>query len=46
MHGCRARGDGIGKRYCGSVDAQHLLEDPDALVQGIRVLHVRYQVRR
>jgi dihydrofolate reductase len=36
---------GSGKRYFGSVDAQHLLEDPD-VVQGNRVLHLRYQVRR
>ena len=37
---------GSGKRYFGSVDAQHLLEDPDVVVQGDRVLHVRYRVRR
>jgi dihydrofolate reductase len=37
---------GSGKRYFGSVDAQHLLEDADAVVQGTRVLHVRYRVRR
>jgi dihydrofolate reductase len=37
---------GSGKRYFGSVDAQHLLEDPDAVVQGKRVLHLRYRVRR
>ncbi|MGI9821711.1 dihydrofolate reductase family protein [Agromyces sp. Marseille-Q5079] len=37
---------GSGKRYFGSVDAQHLLEDPDVVVQGDRVLHLRYQVRR
>jgi dihydrofolate reductase len=37
---------GAGKRYFGSVDAQHLLEDPDQVVQGERVLHVRYRVRR
>jgi hypothetical protein len=36
---------GSGKRYFGPVDAQHLLEDPD-VVQGDRVLHLRYQVRR
>lgn len=36
---------GSGKRYFGSVTAQHLLENPDA-VQGDRVLHLRYQVRR
>ena len=36
---------GSGKRYFGSVTAQHLLENPD-VVQGDRVLHLRYQVRR
>jgi dihydrofolate reductase len=37
---------GSGKRYFGFVDAQHLLEDPDVVVQGNRVLHLRYRVRR
>lgn len=37
---------GSGKRYFGGVDAQHLLEDPDVAVQGNRVLHLRYPVRR
>lgn len=37
---------GSGKRYFGSVDVQHLLEDPDVVVQGNRVLHLRYRVRR
>ncbi|MFI9776054.1 dihydrofolate reductase family protein [Streptomyces sp. NPDC051956] len=37
---------GSGKRYFGSVDAQHLLEDPHVVVQGDRVLHLLYQVRR
>ena len=37
---------GSGKRYFGSVDAQHLLEDPDVVTQGNRVLHLRYRVRR
>jgi dihydrofolate reductase len=37
---------GSGKRYFGSVVAEHLLEDPDVVIQGNRVLHVRYQVRR
>jgi hypothetical protein len=36
---------GSGKRYFGSVDA-HLLEDPDVVVQGNRVLPVRCRVRR
>ena len=37
---------GSGKRYFGSVDSQHLLEDPDVVVEGDRVLHLRYRVRR
>ncbi|WP_345496213.1 dihydrofolate reductase family protein [Nocardia callitridis] len=37
---------GSGKRYFGSVDTHHLLEDPDVVVQGNRVLHLRYRVRR
>ena len=37
---------GSGKRYFGSVHAQHLLEDPDVVIQGNRVLHLRYRVRR
>src|SRR6185503_19189355 len=37
---------GSGKRYFGTVEAQQLLEDPDVVIQGTRVLHVRYQVRR
>jgi dihydrofolate reductase len=37
---------GSGKRYFGSVDALHLLEDAHAVVQGNRVLHLRYRVRR
>lgn len=37
---------GAGKRYFGSVDAQHLLADPDVVIQGDRVLHLRYRVRR
>jgi dihydrofolate reductase len=37
---------GSGKRYFGPVDAQHLLEDPHTVVQGDRVLHLRYRVRR
>ncbi|MGH3315375.1 MAG: dihydrofolate reductase family protein [Nocardioidaceae bacterium] len=36
---------GSGKRYFGSVDAQHLLEDPHVVIQGDRVLHLRYRVR-
>jgi dihydrofolate reductase len=37
---------GSGKRYFGAVDAPHLLEDPDVVIQGTRVLHLRYRVRR
>jgi dihydrofolate reductase len=37
---------GSGKRYFGSVDGQHLLEDPDVVIRGDRVLHLRYRVRR
>jgi dihydrofolate reductase len=37
---------GSGKRFFGAVDAQHLLEDPDTVIQGTRVLHLRYRVRR
>ncbi len=37
---------GSGKKYFGPVSAQHLLEDPDVVIQGDRVLHLRYQVRR
>ena len=37
---------GSGKRYFGPVRAQHLLEDPDVVIQGNRVLHLRYRVRR
>jgi hypothetical protein len=37
---------GSGKRYFGSVDSQHLLEDSDVVVQANRVLHLRYRVRR
>jgi dihydrofolate reductase len=37
---------GAGKRYFGSVDAQHLLEDPELVIQGDRVLHLRFRVRR
>jgi hypothetical protein len=37
---------GLAERYFGSVHAQHLLEDPDVVMQGNRVLHLRYRVRR
>ncbi|GAA1582993.1 dihydrofolate reductase family protein [Kribbella hippodromi] len=35
---------GTGKRYFGSVAAQHLLQDP-ITIQGTRVLHLRYELR-
>lgn len=37
---------GSGKRYFGPVDGQHLLEDPEEVIQGNRLLHLRYRVRR
>ena len=37
---------GSGKRYVGGVDRQHLLEDPDMVIRGDRVPHLRYRVRR
>ena len=37
---------GSGKKYFGPVDGQHLLEDPDVVIQGDRVLHLRFRVRR
>jgi dihydrofolate reductase len=36
---------GSGKRYFGHVEGQHLLGDPDVVLQGDRVLHLRYPVR-
>ena len=36
---------GAGRRYFGSVDAQHLLENPDVVIRGDRVLHLCYPVR-
>ncbi|GAA3628628.1 dihydrofolate reductase family protein [Microlunatus ginsengisoli] len=37
---------GTGKRYFGGIDGQHLLDDPDVVIQGSRVLHLRFPVRR
>lgn len=37
---------GSGKRFFGSVDGQHLLDDAVKVVRGRRVLHLRYPVRR
>jgi dihydrofolate reductase len=36
---------GSGKRYFGSIDGQHLLEDPHVVIEGDRVLHLRFKVR-
>ena len=36
---------GSGKRYFGSIEGQHLLEDPHVVIQGDRVLHLRFRVR-
>jgi dihydrofolate reductase len=37
---------GSGKRFFGRVEGHRMLEDPDVVLQGDRVLHVRYPVRR
>jgi dihydrofolate reductase len=37
---------GTGKRYFGRLSHQVLLENPDQVVQGDRVLHLRFRVRR
>jgi dihydrofolate reductase len=37
---------GTGKRFFGPLTTQVLLEDPDEVVQGDRVLHLRFRVRR
>lgn len=37
---------GEGRRFFGSAREQHLLEDPDVVIRGDRVLHLRYRVRR
>ena len=36
---------GSGKRYFGPLDAHRLLDDPHVVIQGDRVLHLRYRVR-
>lgn len=36
---------GTGKRYFGSAAGQQLLDDPDTVIQGERVLHLRYKTR-
>jgi dihydrofolate reductase len=37
---------GSGKRYFGTLDAQLVLEDPNVVIQGDRVLHLKFKVRR
>ncbi len=37
---------GSGKRYFGSIERQRLLDDPHVVIQGERVLHLRFKVRR
>ncbi|MCK2215564.1 dihydrofolate reductase family protein [Actinomadura sp. ATCC 31491] len=37
---------GAGKRYFGSVEGRLLLEDPHVVIQGERVMHLRYKVAR
>ena len=37
---------GEGKRFLGSLTDEIVLDDPHAVVQGERVLHLRYAVRR
>ncbi|AYF74824.1 dihydrofolate reductase [Nocardia yunnanensis] len=37
---------GSGKRFFGDIDTQHLLEDPHVVIQGERVLHLKYKVRK
>jgi hypothetical protein len=41
-----ARRVGSGKRYFGSITGQQPLDDPHVIVQGERVLHLRFKVRR
>ncbi|WP_439681195.1 dihydrofolate reductase family protein [Embleya sp. MST-111070] len=35
---------GSGVRYFGGIDGQHLLEDPHVVIQGDRVLHLKFKV--
>ncbi|MFD7677775.1 dihydrofolate reductase family protein [Streptomyces sp. NPDC060187] len=37
---------GSGRRFFGGIDGQHLLEDPHVVIQGDRVLHLQFTVRR
>jgi dihydrofolate reductase len=36
---------GSGRRFFGELSSQQILEDPDPLIQGSRVLHLRYRVQ-
>ncbi|MCM2416177.1 dihydrofolate reductase family protein [Streptomyces sp. RKAG290] len=37
---------GSGKRFFGDIEGQHLLEDAHVVIQGDRVLHLKFRVRR
>ncbi|MEV6719570.1 dihydrofolate reductase family protein [Streptomyces xanthochromogenes] len=37
---------GSGRRFFGAIAEEHLLEDPHLVIQGDRVLHLRFKVRR
>jgi AraC-like DNA-binding protein len=37
---------GSGKRFFGGIDGQYLLADPHVMIQGERVLHLRFKVSR
>ena len=37
---------GRGKRFLGSLTDEIVLGDPHVVVQGLRVLHLRYRLRR
>jgi hypothetical protein len=37
---------GSGKRYFDAIEGQHLLDVPHVVIEGERVLHLRFKVRR
>ena len=37
---------GSGKRYFDNIKGRLMLEDPHVVIQGERVLHLRYRVRK
>ncbi|MFJ9724751.1 dihydrofolate reductase family protein [Streptomyces sp. NPDC101209] len=37
---------GSGRRYFGGIDGQRVLDDPHVVIQGERVLHLKFTVRR